>query len=192
MKTRLLLSVAVLTTVVGWSGCASASRRPVYDPSQVGTVLSIGKAEVVSVRDVDIKPTTLPSSTGGPIGTVTGGAVTSVITGTPGAIGRAVGSVVGRAVGSNADVVAGEEITLSVEGGATVVIVQERSNPPLAPGEKVLILEPSTMSSIYGRGRATVSTPGSVRVVREDRYAGPISPRVEWAATRVAQASGAP
>lgn len=194
MKTRLLAGAAILISAGCLGGCAS-SRRPVYDPSQTGTVLSIEKAEVIAVRDVDIKTSPRPSGPTGAVGTVTGGAVASVITGSTAAIGRAVGSVVGSAVGSNADAVAGEEITLSVEGGRTVVIVQERSTPPLAPGEKVIILQPSTPSPIYGGGRVGLPSPsgGAVRVVREDRYAAaPSSKRAGWWTTRVAQVSDAP
>ena len=136
------------------------------------------KGEVVSVRDVLIKPQPPSgSSTGAIIGAGVG---QTAATGSPGAIGGAVGSVIGATVGGKTDERMGEELTILVEGGNRIVIVQERSVPPLAPGEKVEIItgRPATSGypgGLWGRG-GRMGLPGPVttggtRVVRDQRFA---------------------
>ena len=91
MKTTRISAPGVLTAIgllAVTTGCSSRSRLPVYDPSQVGTVMSTEKGEVVSVRDVLIKPQPpAGSSTGAIIGAGVG---QTAATGSPGAIGGAV------------------------------------------------------------------------------------------------------
>lgn len=147
------------------TGCSSSSSRlPVYDSSQIGSVIKSEAGEVISVRDVLIKaPSSSAGSTG--MGSRIGSAAgRSAIYGGPSAIVGAAGAVIGEAVGSVAgakmDDRVGEEITILSEGGQTITIVQERSNPPLAPGERIRIVTGSS-SGPYGSG-------GGSRVVRDD------------------------
>ena len=163
--TRGFLAVLAGGAIVAATGCSSSSSRlPVYDSSQIGSVIKSEAGEVISVRDVLIKaPSSSAGSTG--MGSRIGSAAgRSAIYGGPNAIVGAAGAVIGEAVGSVAgakmDDRVGEEITILSEGGQTITIVQERSNPPLAPGERIRIVTGSS-SGPYGSG-------GGSRVVRDD------------------------
>ncbi|MSU70059.1 MAG: hypothetical protein EXS39_04645 [Opitutaceae bacterium] len=158
------VSLAIAACLAGaLAGCSGApySRMPVYDTTQTGQVISEQKGEITAVRDVAIRA---PSSHAGAPGTgsqIGSAAVAGVITGSPIAAASAIGSVVGGMAGARVDDRPGEEITITVEGGKSIVVVQERTDPPLAVGERVKILSGSN-SSIYGGG--------STRVVRDTTY----------------------
>ncbi len=77
-----------------------------------------------------------------------------------GAASAVVGEAVGAVAGARADDKMGEEITVAMEGGQVVTIVQERSDPPLAAGERVRIVT-GLNSGIYNNG-------GGTKVVRDD------------------------
>ena len=79
-----------------------------------------------------------------------------------GAAGAVVGEAVGAVAGAKMDDKVGEEITISIEGGQIVTIVQERSDPPLAPGERVRLVTGAS-SSVYGGG--------GTKVVRDEEVA---------------------
>jgi outer membrane lipoprotein SlyB len=163
-----LLGFAAGGILAASAGCVSKSNLPVYDSGQVGSVITSQRGEIVSVRDVLIKaPSQSAGSTGmgARIGSAAG---RSGILGGPSAIVGAVGAVVGEAagavVGAAADNKMGEEITVLVEGGQTITIVQERGDgPPLAIGEKVRLVSGAS-SGVYG-GSST-----KTKVVRDDEY----------------------
>lgn len=181
MKTSpIWITATAIAICAGALGCSSRSKLPVYDPSQVGTVISTEKGEIVAVRDVLIKPS---SPAGGSVGSVIGaGAGRSVATGNPAAVGGAVGAVLGSTVGAKADERRGEELTIALEGGQTIIVVQDQSDPPMAPGEKVQVLTSTPAGGSYpggvwgGRG-APIGFPtgsptgGNTRVVRDQRFA---------------------
>ena len=150
---------------------SSSSSVPVYDSSQVGTVIRSQSGEILAVRDVVIKASITQAGSTGMGARIGGAAGRSAIYGGPaaaiGAAGAVVGEAVGAVAGARADDKRGEEITVLVEGGQTVTIVQERGSPPLAPGERVKIITGAS-SSIYGGG--------NTRVVRDDQAVAPISP----------------
>ncbi|MES1167474.1 MAG: hypothetical protein ABUL68_05665, partial [Pseudomonadota bacterium] len=75
-------------------------------------------------------------------------AVVGAITGSPLAIASAVGSLVGEAGGSKLDNVRGEEITVQLKDGQVVTVVQERSDPPMAPGERVLVVTTGSSANL--------------------------------------------
>ena len=166
MKVR-WLAVGAMTggLLVLGVGCVTKPNSSVDDSGQLENVTKSQRGEVLAVRDVLIKA---PSQTAGRpgmgarIGSVAG---RSAVPGSPGIIAGAVGAVVGEAAGSmagtKADDKMGEEITVLVDGGKTVMIVQERGSIPLASGEKVRIVT-GTVTGVYG-GRSPVT-----RVVREE------------------------
>ena len=163
--------LAILTGGVLLVGCGGSSRLPVYDSTQIGAVIKSQGGEVVSVRDVLIKaPNSAAGSTGmgARIGSAAG---RSAIYGGPSAAIGAAGSVIGEAIGAvtgaKLDDKAGEEITIMVEGGQLVTVVQERSYPPIAAGERVLIVSGGN-SGIYGGG--------TTKVVRDDQVSNPTVP----------------
>lgn len=120
------------------------------------------------MRDVVIKaPSQSAGSTGrgARIGSaagrsaISGGAAGAVV----GVVGAVVGEAAGTAVGATANNKMGEEITVLIEGGQTVTIVQERGTVPLAAGEKVRLIT-GAASSVYG-GSST-----KTKVVRDEDY----------------------
>ena len=169
MKITRGILAALAGGVVAAGGCSSSSSRlPVYDSSQVGTVIKSQGGEILSVRDVLIKAASSQAGSTGMGSRIGAAAGRSAIYGGPSAAIGAAGAVVGEAVGAIAGARAGddrvgEEIVISVEGGQTITIVQERSNPPLAPGERVRIVTGASTER-YGSG-------GDTKVVREEEVA---------------------
>lgn len=163
--------MALAVGSVSLAGCMNTSRMPVYDSSQVGAIIKSQTGEIISVRDVIIKaPSATAGSTGmgSRIGAAAGrGAIFGGAAAAASAATAVVGEAVGAVAGARADDRVGEEITVSIEGGQAGTIVQERSNPPLAPGERVRVVTGSS-GGLYG-GSGT-------RVVREDDTSVP-SPR---------------
>jgi outer membrane lipoprotein SlyB len=143
---------------MGGSACNSGSSGlPVYDRGQVGQVVSAQRGEVLAVRDVIIKGQANQMGSTGSGARIGSAAVTGAIFGAPErAVASVVGSIAGSAAGAKFDDKLGEEITVMLEEGKTVVIVQERATgvQPLAPGERVLLQTGS--SSGYGSGNSRV------------------------------------
>ena len=165
---RWLLNVAVGGALAAGAGCVSKSTLPVYDSSQVGNAITSERGEILSVRDVLIKAPSQSAGNTGMGARIGSAAGRSAVMGAPGAIVGAVGAVVGEAagamVGATADDKMGEEITVLVEGGKTITIVQERGDGlPLAAGEKVRLVTGAS-SSVYG-GSST-----KTKVVRDEEY----------------------
>ena len=63
--------------------------------------------------------------------------------------------MIGGAAGAVADNKNGEELTILMKDGRTVVVVQERGDVPFAIGERVKIMSGSS-TSIYGGGNTHV------------------------------------
>ncbi len=163
-KTTVLIGAAL--TVAFLAGCGGrSSTLPVYDSNQIGQVIREQRGDVVAVRDVLIKAPSAQAGSSGAGSRIGAGAVAGVITGSPTAVANAIGSVMGGSVGARADDRLGEEITVMVEGGQSVVIVQERdrNTAPLAIGERVKILTGSGSGGMYGGSTA--------KVVRDPQFA---------------------
>ena len=146
------------------TGCSSSPRSnlPVYDSAQIGQVIREQRGEVVAVRDVLIRAPSTPAGSTGTGSRIGAATVAGIITRSPVAVASAVGSVLGGNVGARVDDRLGEEITVMVEGGQSVIIVQERNGPPIGIGERVKVLTGSN-SSIYGGP--------SAKVIRESNFA---------------------
>lgn len=153
-------------------GCSSSrSSLPVYDPGQTGAPIAVQKGRIVAVRDVIIKAPTARAGATASGATLGIGAVTSILTGSTAAAASAVGRVVGGQVGASMDDKMGEEITIEVEGGQRVMIVQEQSSPPLAVDEEVELQTIGGLSTVPGiPGSRTIG--GRVRVVRPMPFEG--------------------
>lgn len=166
MSTTHRVLAALAIGALGLTGCTSTSRMPVYDSSQVGSIIKSQNGEIISVRDVMIKAQSSAAGStgmGSRIGAAAGrGAIYGGASAAASAASAVVGEAVGAVAGARADDRVGEEITVSIEGGQAVTIVQERSNPPLAPGERVRVVTGSS-GGLYGGG--------GTRVVREDDIA---------------------
>lgn len=153
MRTQLCGLIGFVACV--FAGCASSPRTPVYDSNQVGQVITAQSGEVIGVQDVVIKaPSSRAGSTG--VGAQIGSAAAvAAITGNPLNAAMAAGRVVGSVVGAGADNQRGEEITVLLKDGRTIVVVQERGSVPFAIGDRVKVMSGSS-GAIYGGGKAQI------------------------------------
>lgn len=151
--------------LAGCAAPAASSTRPVYTAGQAGQVISQETGLVVAVEEVLIQA---PGSAAGSAGTGSqiGSAVgRGVLTGSPAAVTGALGGILGGRAGAGLDNQVGDKVTVMLDSGKTVVIVQARNQTaPLMPGERV-VLENGNSSSPYGGG--------SARVVREPVVSDP-------------------
>ena len=141
MKLSRLLLVTALSVLV--AACASSNSGSVYSRDDARKVQTVKTGVVESVRSVKLEGTKTP------IGTATGAVVGGVAGGT---IGHGAGSTIAAVVGAVAGGIAGSaieegvtrkdglEITIKLDGGGLVAIVQE-ADEQFHPGEKVRIVE---------------------------------------------------
>lgn len=138
MKTLSALSILLLVTA-----CATSNSGSVYSRDDARKVQTIKTGVVESVRSVKLE------GTKSPVGTVAGGAVggiagSSVGGGRGSAIATVIGAVAGAVAGSALEEVAtrkdGLEITVKLDGGGLVAIVQE-ADEEFKAGEKVRLIE---------------------------------------------------
>lgn len=148
MKFSKLLIVAALSVLV--AACASSNSGSVYSRDDARKVQTVKTGVVESVRQVKLE------GTKSPVGTVAGGAVGGIAGST---IGHGRGSAVGAVVGAVAGAIAGSaieegvtrkdalEITVKLDGGGMIAIVQE-ADEQFHPGEKVRIVENADTSRV--------------------------------------------
>ena len=148
MRFSKLLLVAALSVLV--TACASSNSGSVYKRDDARKVQTVKTGVVESVRQVKLEGTKTP------IGTVAGGAIggiagSSVGGGRGSAIAAVLGAVVGGLAGSAAEEGItrkdGLEITVKLDGGAMIAIVQE-ADEAFKPGDKVRIVENSDTSRV--------------------------------------------
>jgi outer membrane lipoprotein SlyB len=152
--------VAAAVTLV--SGCASSPNTTVYKAGQTNQMITAQLGEVVAVHDVVIQASSSQSGsagTGASIGSALGGSILGdPVTAVAGAAGRAVGS----SLGAGADNQRGEEITVTLRDGRTVLIVQEKGAIPFAVGDRVKIMTGSGMMAESRVVRDEDAIPGRV------------------------------
>jgi outer membrane lipoprotein SlyB len=143
-----LLLIATLSIFM--AGCASSNSGSVYKRDEARKVHTIKTGVVESVRTVKLE------GTKSPVGTVAGGAIGGIAGGSIGhgrgsAIGAVVGAVAGGIAGSAAEEVATRkdalEITVKLDGGGLIAIVQE-ADEQFNPGERVRIVESGDTSRV--------------------------------------------
>jgi len=148
MRITRLLAIGFLGLFL--AACATSNSGSVYSRDEARRVQTIKTGVVESVRQVKLE------GTKSPVGTIAGGAVggiagSSVGHGKGSAIAAVVGAVAGGLAGS-----AGEEmltrkdaleITVKLDGGALIAIVQE-ADDTFVPGEKVRIIESGGTSRV--------------------------------------------
>ncbi len=134
----LLLIPAVLT------GCASGRGGDDYERAEARRVYEVKMGIVEHVRSVKLEGT----ETG--IGTAAGGVVGGIAGSTAGrgkgsAVGAVLGAVVGGLAGAAAEEVTtrktGVEVTVSLDSGRTIALVQEDKGENFKVGERVRVLE---------------------------------------------------
>ena len=137
-KLILLLSLAGLITV----GCASRTSSDVYSREQAQRVQKVDEGEVIGVRPIEIEGSTsgLGAIAGGILGYAVGGTIGD---GSGEGVARAVGTIAGALLGAaaeeNASHEGGQEITVQLDQGEVIAIVQT-SDERFYVGDKVRVL----------------------------------------------------
>lgn len=148
MRISKLFLVALISIFL--AACASSNSGNVYKRDDARRVQTVKTGVVESVRSVKLE------GTKSPVGTVAGGAVggiagSSIGHGRGSAIGAVIGAVAGGLAGSAVEEVATRkdalEITVKLDGGAMIAIVQE-ADEEFRPGDKVRIVENSDTSRV--------------------------------------------
>lgn len=141
MRTTPLLAAILLSILL--AACASSNSGSVYSRDEARRVQTVKTGTVESVRQVKLE------GTKSPIGTIAGGAVGGVAGGSIGnGRGSVIGAVIGAVVGGIAGAAAEEgltrkdalEITVKLDTGGLVAIVQE-ADDPFKAGDKVRLVE---------------------------------------------------
>lgn len=141
MNIRMSFVLALLVALL--AGCASSKSGSVYSREQTRQVQTVKMGVVESVRAVKIEGTKSPVGTAA--GAVVGGVAGS-------SIGHGKGSTIGAVVGAVAGGLAGSaieegvtrkdglEITVKLDNGTMLAIVQE-ADEQFHPGERIRVLE---------------------------------------------------
>lgn len=141
MKTTRLFVIALLSILV--AACASSNSGSVYSRDDARKVQTVRTGIVESVRQVKLEGTKTP------IGTVAGGAVGGVAGSSVGGgrgsaiaavIGAVAGGIAGSAIEEGVTRKDGLEITIKLDGGGLVAVVQE-ADEAFNIGEKVRLIE---------------------------------------------------
>ncbi|MFQ6334336.1 glycine zipper 2TM domain-containing protein [Methylophilus sp. 3sh_L] len=143
MNTRVLqwLAVALVTSML--AACASSNSGNVYSRDEARRAQTVKTGVVESVRAVKLE------GTKSPVGTIAGGAVggiagSSIGGGRGSMIGAVLGAVAGGLAGSAAEEAITRknalEITVKLDGGGLVAIVQE-ADEQFNAGDRVRIVE---------------------------------------------------
>ena len=142
MKTTQLLAIGLLSLFLG--ACASSNSGSVYSRDEARKVQTVRTGIVESVRQVKIEGT--KTAIGPAAGAAVGGIAGSTIGNgdTTSAVGAVIGAVVGGLAGAAAEEGLtqkdGLEITVKLDGGGLVAIVQE-ADVPFNAGDKVRLVE---------------------------------------------------
>lgn len=141
MKTTQLLAIGLLSLIL--AACASSNSGSVYSRDDARRVQTVKTGIVESVRQVKLEGTKTP------IGTVAGGAIGGIA---GSSIGHGHGSAIGAVIGAVAGGIAGSaieegvtrkdalEITVKIDGGALVAVVQE-ADEQFRAGDRVRLIE---------------------------------------------------
>jgi outer membrane lipoprotein SlyB len=150
MKTRVMQWVGVVLMAAILGACASSNSGSVYSRDEARRAQTVKTGVVESVRPVKLE------GTKSPVGTVAGGAIggiagSSIGSGKGSAIAAVIGAVAGGLAGSAAEEVATRknalEITVKLDGGGLVAIVQE-ADEQFNAGERVRIVESGGTSRV--------------------------------------------
>lgn len=150
MKLRVLQWIAIVMVAGFLGACASSNSGSVYSRDEARKTQTVRTGVVESVRTVKLE------GTKSPVGTVAGGAIggiagSSVGSGKGSAIAAIVGAIAGGLAGSAAEEVVTRkdafEITVKLDGGSLVSIVQE-ADEQFTAGDRVRIVENGGVSRV--------------------------------------------
>jgi outer membrane lipoprotein SlyB len=145
MKAKFNINQLIFISLISvfLAACASSNSGSVYTRDDARKVQTIKTGVVESVRTVQIEGTKTP------IGTVAGGAIggiagSSVGGGRGSSIATVLGAVVGGIAGAASEEAItrkdGLEITVKLDGGSLIAIVQE-ADEAFKPGDRVRLIE---------------------------------------------------
>ncbi len=144
---RLTYVLAGALLVASFQGCASSS-QPTVPRASAGKVQRLDAGTVVAVKEVRIdgEASYLGISSGAILGsavgqTVGGGNDARIISG---AVGAVAGAVVGQQVEKKLTEKRAQEVTISMDDGQTVVVVQEAREAGFVVGDRVNVMETRT------------------------------------------------
>lgn len=141
---RLRATVLALIAGLGLAGCASNLTGDTYSRDEARRAMVVRYATIESMRMVKLE------GTKSNVGTVAGGAVGGIA---GSSIGRGKGSAVGAVIGAVAGGLAGAaveegvtrsqgiEITVRLENGSHMAVVQEYSGERFVPGQRVRLVQ---------------------------------------------------
>ena len=129
---------------IALAGCASGRGSDDYERGEARTVYEVKMAVVESVRAVKLEGT--ESAVGAIAGAAVGGIAGSAVgQGKGSAVSAVIGAVVGGIAGAAAEEgitrKPGLEVTVTLDSGRTIAVVQEDTGEVFARGERVRILE---------------------------------------------------
>jgi outer membrane lipoprotein SlyB len=140
MKNLQFISLVAVIAVI--TGCASSQSGEVYSRKQAQQAQTVQLGVVEFVKEVQVEG----SDSG--VGTVAGGVAGAVIGSTIGGGrgsklaalgGAAIGAITGRAVEEKTSEYTGLEITVKLDSGKVIAVVQE-ADVPFAVGDRVRVL----------------------------------------------------
>ena len=141
MKIPAILLLASALVVA--AGCVQSGGRTVYSPSQINQAMRVELGTVVGVRSVMIEgqANSIGMWGGGAMGAAASSGVGS---GTTGAMASAAGGIAGAIVGEQVQKAVtaqnGYEITVVLDNGDTLVIVQEEDRGGFMDGDRVRVM----------------------------------------------------
>jgi len=147
---KLINRVITWMMVLLLAGCVSSNSGSVYSRDDARKIHTVKTGIVESVRQVQLEGTQSPVGTiaGGAIGGIAGGSIGS---GRTGAIGTIIGALAGGIAGAMTEEVVTRkealEITVKLDGGGLVSIVQE-ADEAFNPGDNVRIIEDGETSRV--------------------------------------------
>jgi outer membrane lipoprotein SlyB len=141
---RILNLTVALLAAVSVAGCASGLGGGDYERAEARRVMNVRMGVIESVRLVKLEGTKSPVGTLG--GAAVGGIAGSTVGGGKGsAIAAVVGAVVGGIAGSAAEEgntrKQGVEVTVKMDNGEMLAIIQEDGGEGFKPGERVRLLQ---------------------------------------------------
>lgn len=149
MRITRILAIGLLAAFL--AACASSNSGSVYSRDEARKVHTVKTGVIESVRQVKLE------GTKSPVGTIAGGAVGGIAgssiggDGTSGAIGAVIGALVGGLAGAAAEEGItrkdGVELTVKLDGGGMIAIVQE-ADEVFTAGERVRVLESGGVSRV--------------------------------------------
>ncbi|WP_428033476.1 glycine zipper 2TM domain-containing protein [Amphritea sp.] len=148
-----VIIVTFTAVVLLLQGCASSLSGDTYSRSEARKVQNVEYAWVDAVKPVIIEGRT-DSPLGAGTGAIVGGIAGSTLGGGKGSsittvVGAVAGGILGQKVEENATRKQGQEVTVTLESGKSISIVQEvGSDGFFQPGERVRVLRQGSTARI--------------------------------------------